>query len=101
MNKHAADKQISEDYAARFGAEKAALRRHYCNAFKFWQQCPLRGCRKARRCGGDAQRCLKRRAGDISRGLQWQARAQILAATPADAVAAERTAREFLPSALV
>jgi hypothetical protein len=101
MNKHAAEKQTPEDYAARFGAEKAALRRHYCNVFKFWRLCPLRACRKARSCGGDAEVCLKRRVREIPRELQWQARRQILAVTPADAGAAVRTAREFLPGGLV
>jgi hypothetical protein len=101
MNKHAAEKQTSEDYAARFGAEKAALRRHYCNVFKFWRRCPLRACRKVRRCGGDAQLCLKRRVPEIPRDLQWEVRRQILAVTSADAGAAVRTAREFLPGALV
>ena len=101
MNKHAVKRQTPEDYAARFGAEKAALRRHYCNVFKFWRLCPLRACRKARSCGGDAQLCLKRRVPAIPRDLQWQARRQILEVTPVDAGPAVRTAREFLPGGLV
>ena len=101
MNKRAAEKQTPEDYAARFGAEQAALRRHYCNVFKFWRLCPLRACRKARSCGGDTQLCLNRWVREIPRDLQWQARRQILEVTPADAGSAECTAREFLPGGLV
>ncbi len=89
------------EYAARFGAEKAALQRHYCNAFKFWRLCPLRRCRKARTCSGDAETCLKRREREVPRDIQWQERQRILLATPADAGPAERTARGFLPDALI
>ncbi len=89
------------EYAARFGAEKAALQQHYCNAFKFWRLCPLRRCRRVRTCSGNAEACLKRREREIPRDIQWQARLQILLATPADAGPAERTARGFLPDALI
>jgi len=89
-----------QDYNARFKAEQARLRRHYCNIFKFWRACALRRCRRARTCGGDAELCLKRRANEVPREAQWQARADLMAATRADAGPAERTAREFLPAAL-
>jgi hypothetical protein len=100
MSKQTVEQQ-PERYAARFAAEKAALRRHYCNAFGFSRSCALKRCRKARSCGGDAEVCLKRRAREIARDEQWQARRHILAATPADAGPAERNARELLPGALV
>jgi hypothetical protein len=89
------------EYAARLSAEKAALQQHYYNAFKFWRMCPLRGCRRARGCSGDAAICLRRRQRAVTRELQWQARHQILLAAPADTVPAERTVRAFLPGALV
>jgi len=89
-----------ERYAARFDAETAALRRHYCTVFKFWRTCAYKRCRKARACSGNAQVCLKRRVQEIAREVQWHARQQILAATPAAAGAPERTARECLPAAL-
>jgi hypothetical protein len=101
LTKHPAPKLTAEQYAARFAAEKAALQRHYCNVFRFWRGCPLRRCRKARTCSGDAHVCLKRRAQEVPRDIQWQARQQILAATPADAGPPERMAREFLPGGLV
>ena len=101
MSKQTAEQQTPEQYAARFAAEKAALRRYYCEVFGFWRSCALKRCRKVRSCGGDAEICLKRRAREIARDVQWQARRQIVAATPADAGPAERNARELLPGALV
>jgi hypothetical protein len=101
MSKQTAAKPSAEQYAARFHAEKAVLQRHYCNVFKFWRACPLRRCRRERICGGDANVCLKRREPEIPRDMQWQARQQVLASTPASAGPAERTAREFMPSGLV
>ncbi len=101
MSKQTAEQQTPEEYAARLAAEKAALRRHYCKVFAFWRSCALRRCRKARSCGGDAEACLKRRAREIPREVQWQARQRVLAATPEDAGPAERNARQLLPGALV
>ena len=101
MSKQTAEQQTPEEYAARFAAEKAAMRRHYCNVFGFWRSCALKRCRKARSCSGDAEACLKRRAREIPREVQWQARRRVLAATPADVGLAERNARQLLPSALV
>ena len=95
-------RQLSaEQFAARFDAEKAKLARDYCNIFKFWRTCPFKHCRRARTCSGDANACLKRRENEVPRDIQWQARQQILAATPANAGPPERTAREFLPGGLV
>jgi len=95
-------KQLTtERYVARFNAEKAALRRAYCNLFGFWRACALRRCRRDRACGGDAGLCLARRVNEVSREIQWRARQEVMRATPAEAGPAERTAREFLPEALV
>jgi hypothetical protein len=100
VTKRATATLTPERYAARFHAEKAALQRHYCTVFKFWRMCAFKPCRKARRCSGDAQVCLKRRVQEIAREAQWHARQHILAATPAAAGPPERTARECLPAAL-
>ncbi len=101
MTKQASEQQTPEEYAARFAAEKAALQRYYCEVFGFSRTCALKRCRKVRSCSGDAEVCLGRRAREIPRDVQWQARRQILAAMPADAGPAERNARELLPGALV
>ena len=100
MNKKPPAKMTSAQYVARLNAAKAKLARHYCTVFKFWRDCAFKPCRKARRCSGDQNACLKRRARDVPRELQWQARHQILASTPAHAGPPERMAREFLPESL-
>jgi hypothetical protein len=100
MTKQAPTKMTSEQYVARFNAEKARLTRDYCDMFKFWLHCAFRPCRKARRCVGDARACLKHRAAEVPRDAQWQARQQILASTPVNAGPPERTARECMPAYL-
>jgi hypothetical protein len=101
LSKKAPNQLTTERYVARFNAEKAALRRAYCNLFGFWRACVLKRCRRERACSGDAGACLGRRVNEVSREMQWQARQQVMRATPAEAGPPERTAREFLPGALV
>jgi hypothetical protein len=98
MAKTAKKAMTPEQYVARFKAAKALVQRAYCDAFRFWRSCPHKPCRKARTCRGDEDACLKRGEKDIPRQIQWQARQEILAATPANAGPPERMAREFLPS---
>jgi hypothetical protein len=100
VNKNTIDGVPAARYAARFQAERAKLRRHYCTVFKFWRTCGFNTCAKARACKGDATTCLKRGAGTIPRDLQWTARQKMLAATPQNAGPPERAARECLPSDL-
>jgi hypothetical protein len=100
LRQSAKQELTSEQHAARFDAEAAALARHYCDVFKFWRACPFKRCRKLRRCDGDQTACLKRRVSEIPRPAQWRARQEVLRATPADVGAPERSAREFLPNAL-
>jgi hypothetical protein len=98
LRKRAIGTMSQERYVARFHTEKAALARHYCNVFKFWRGCRCKRCRRERVCCGDQHACLKRRQNEVPRQIQWRARQQILASTPANAGPPERTAREFLPS---
>jgi len=86
-----------EGYKRRFDAEKAALARHYCNAFKFWRACRFGPCRRQRQCRGDAQACLKQRAETVPRDIQFKVRQRLLQSTPAGAGAPEQLARQFLP----
>jgi len=90
----------AERYKARFGEERAKLRRHYCTLFKFWRSCRHKPCKNSRACLGDAYACLKRNERTVPRTTQWQARQEVLAATPADMGAPERAARECMPSEL-
>jgi hypothetical protein len=100
MTKQTPAKLTEAQYRARFMAEKAKLRLHYCNLFKFWRACPLRLCRKQRHCAGDAQICLKRRGHEIAREVRWRARQDILVSKSAEGGPPERLAREFLPDGL-
>ncbi len=86
-----------ERYEARFKEERAKLRRHYCSVFKFWRTCRFKPCKMARACLGNANACLKRGAGGVSRTVQWDARQKLLAATPTSIGAPERAARECMP----
>jgi len=90
-------KPTPEQYAVRFKAEKAALARGYCDAFKFWRNCRLKLCRRVRRCCGDPMACVKRCAAEVPRDIQWRARQQVLESTPPSAGPPERMAREFMP----
>lgn len=101
MSKQTPRRLTEAQYLARFAAEKARLQLHYCNLFKFWRACPLRLCRKQRRCAGAAQICLKRRVREIAREVQWQARQDIQVAKAAEGGPPERMAREFMPDGLV
>jgi hypothetical protein len=88
---------LPKDWDARFAAEAARLRLHYCNLFKFWSDCRRPRCRRHRRCCGDSNECLKRRIDGIPRMEQFQARQAVLAATPKQAGGAERSVRQLMP----
>jgi hypothetical protein len=97
LTKDTPPKLTPEQYAARFNAEKALLARGYCDGFKFWRSCRLKFCRRARRCSGEPMACVKRSAAEIPRDIQWRARQEVLALTPANVGPPERTARELMP----
>ena len=99
-SKQTAEFLAAERYKARFRDEKAKLQRVYCTLFKFWRTCRFKPCRNARACMGNANACLKRGAGGVSRTVQWDARQKLLAATPASIGAPERAARECMPCEL-
>ena len=86
-----------KDWDARFAAEAARLRLHYCNLFKFWNDCRSKRCRRHRRCSCDSNGCLKRRIDEIPRMAQFHARQAVMGATPKQAGAAERAVRQLMP----
>ncbi len=85
-----------KDWVARFVAERTRLQLYYCNLFRFWRACRDKRCRRHRRCCGDANACLKKRIGEISRDEQFAARQALLAATPQNVGSAVRTVRELM-----
>ena len=88
------------DYAARFNAEKALQQRRYCSAFALWRSCRRKACLRLESCSGDANACLRRALGRLPHQAQWQARQDILAATPANIGGPERKARQCMPGDL-
>jgi hypothetical protein len=98
MRKPASKGKLSKArYAARFAAEKALQQRRYCDAFALWRQCPLKRCRRNGACRGDPNLCLKRALDVVPHRTQWQARQDILIATPDNIGAPERAARQCMP----
>ncbi len=85
------------EYARRLAVEKALQQLRYCDAFALWRTCSHRACRRQRRCCGDAAGCLRRALDRVPHPLQWQARQDILAATPRNIGAPERAARQCMP----
>ena len=85
------------EYARRLAVEKALQQRRYCDALALWRSCARKACRRQRRCGGEAAGCLRRALDRVPHALQWQARQDILAATPRNIGAPERAARQCMP----
>ena len=85
------------EYARRLAVEKVLQQRRYCDAFALWRTCPRTGCRRRRRCGGEAAGCLRRALDRVPHPQQWRARQDILAATPRNIGAPERAARQCMP----
>ena len=90
-------KLTGAQFTARFEAEKARQQARYCDAFAHWRRCTNKPCRRARACRGDGHECLKRALGAVPHQMQWQARQDILAATPKNIGAPERAARQRMP----
>ncbi len=98
MREPATKRKLSKtQYAARFAAEKVSQQRRYCDAFALWRQCPLKRCRRNGACRGDPNLCLKGALDRVPRHTQWQARQDILIATPDNIGAPERAARQCMP----
>jgi hypothetical protein len=85
------------DFTARYKMEKILQRRRYCAVFELWRRCADRRCRRRRACAGDDATCLKRTLPAVPHTAQWQARQEILAATPKNLGAPERAARQCMP----
>jgi hypothetical protein len=85
------------EYARRLAVEKALQQRRYCDAFALWRSCPLKACRRQRRCCGEAAGCLRRALDRVPHQAQWRARQEFLEATPGNIGAPERAARQCMP----
>jgi len=96
-NKHAKTYKLIE-YQERLHNEKERVQRHYCTRFGFWRFCRFKPCRRARACKGDQDACLKRSVNRVPRREQYQAREELLKATPGHIGKAEITARSIMPN---
>ena len=56
-----------------------ATQRLYCDTLRFWRYCPLRTCKRHRRCCGEATGCLRRGLPSVPRGERIKAREQVIA----------------------
>jgi hypothetical protein len=92
-----ARRKMSRKYMPLYVAEKALQQRRYCDAFALWRSCSHKACRRQCRCCGEAANCLRRALDRVPHALQWQARQDILAATPRNIGAPERAARQCMP----
>ncbi len=85
------------EHTRRCAIEMELQQRRYCDAFALWRTCRRKTCRRQRTCCGDANACLRRALDRIPRRMQWQAREDILKATPHNIGAPEREARQRMP----
>jgi hypothetical protein len=90
-------KLTGRQFAVRFAAERARQQRRYCDAFALWRTCRLKRCHRDAACRGDESACLKRAIATLPHATQWQARQNVLAATPSNIGAPERAARQCMP----
>ena len=98
MSKTAAkEKPARADYAARFAAESALQEKQYCEAFDLWRSCRRKLCRRSAMCHGDVHACLAAALDRIPQSVQWRARQDVLAGTPANIGGPERAARQCMP----
>jgi hypothetical protein len=96
-NKHAKTYKLIE-FQERLHNEKKWVQRHYCTLFGFWRFCRFKPCRRARACKGDQDASLKRSVDRVSRHEQYQAREELLRATPRHIGNAEIVARSIMPN---
>jgi len=85
------------EYAQRFAREVERQQERFCIALALWQTCRRKACRRHRTCCDDAKACLGRALDRVPHRLQWQARENILKATPRNIGAPERAARQRMP----
>ena len=82
----------------------SAVRRLYCDVFKFWQKCPRKECRRYRRCTGAPYACLTRGWPSVPESLHEKARAEVIAGGPRRRPPADHTEwgfRQYPPWSMV
>jgi hypothetical protein len=59
-----------------------ATHRLYCDALAFWRRCPLRTCKRQRRCLGEPTRCLMRGLPAVPEAERLRAQQEVIAGGP-------------------
>jgi hypothetical protein len=90
-------KLTGAQFGKRFEAEKALQLRRYAAAFALWRACRIKRCRRDGSCRGKPADCLMRAIAAVPHQAQWQARQDVLLATPPNIGAPERAARALMP----
>jgi hypothetical protein len=97
MGKKSEQTFTPEEFQKRFKAATEAAQRQYCDIFKFWRDCRLKGCRRSKTCGGNPQLCLKRGFTQVPNEVADHALTRVIESTPADADRPTKLARQMSP----
>jgi hypothetical protein len=82
-NEKAFPKRRSRDEAlTQADVAHIATHRLYCDTLKFWRRCPLRPCRRHRRCVGEPTGCLMRGLPTVSLTERLRAEKEVIAGGP-------------------
>ncbi len=71
-----------EDGRALVDAAHIATHRLYCDALSFWRHCPMRPCKRHRRCLGEPTGCLMRGLPSVPQAQRLQAQQDVIAGGP-------------------
>jgi hypothetical protein len=71
-----------EEGKALLDAAHSATHRLYCETLRFWRHCPLRACKRHRRCVGEPTGCLLRNLRPLPGAQRLQAEKEVIAGGP-------------------
>jgi len=104
-NRQQLNKRLTpHDYQLRLDAARAATQRLYCDVLELARACARKPCRRARRCLGEPDACLRRGWPDVAEDLQDWVRAEAIAGGRlriAPATHQEWVVRQWPPSSLM
>ena len=84
-----------EQQVALADAAQRATARLYADVLAFWRSCPVKKCRRHRRCDGEPIRCLNRGKVDVPPERHAWARQAVIEGGPRHLPPATRTEREM------
>jgi hypothetical protein len=69
-------------YSCAADAAHIATHRLYCDALRFWRHCPMRPCKRHRRCLGEPTGCLMRGLPAVPQPQRLKAQQEVIAGGP-------------------